>query len=65
MTEMPRAGRVVASTRTDTAIFAVVELEGGARVLAHGTRARPAAGAVVSLRPLNAELWSIDETPAT
>jgi methylmalonyl-CoA mutase C-terminal domain/subunit len=63
MKDKPVAGRVIASTRTDKAAFAVVELEGGARVLAHGEATkRPEAGTVVNLQVLNDELWAMEIT---
>jgi hypothetical protein len=50
-------GRVVAGTRTDAAVFAVVELDGGRRVLARADGDRkPAIDDVVRVRPLNDEL---------
>jgi hypothetical protein len=54
------SGRVVASTRTETASFAVVELDGGARVLARGEPDRmPQADEIVDLLPLDSELCAI------
>ena len=61
MTNPRLVGHVMASTVTDTAAFAVVQLEGGARILAHGEPTqRPQAGDEVNLHKLNDEVWAME-----